>query len=57
MNKIKIGWAERDVTTYGPINIPGFFNMRISKGVVDPVFTTALVVDSGNDMAIFLSIS
>jgi len=56
MNRIKIGWSERDVTTYGPINIPGFFNMRISKGVVDPVYVTALVVDSDDDMAIFLSV-
>ncbi|NLD87465.1 MAG: hypothetical protein GX633_04330 [Clostridiales bacterium] len=53
---LKIGWAERDITTYGPAYIPGFFNMRISRGVIDPVFTTALVVEDGNDIAIFLSV-
>ncbi|NLA84679.1 MAG: hypothetical protein GX854_09205 [Clostridiales bacterium] len=56
MKKLKIGWAERDITTYGPAYIPGHFNMRISEGVIDPLSTTALVVDNGDDMAIFLSI-
>ena len=56
MSNIKIGWAERDVTTYGPAYIPGTFIMRISEGVIDPLSTTALVVDSGDDMAIFLAI-
>jgi hypothetical protein len=56
VSNIKIGWAERDITTYGPAYIPGHFNMRISEGVIDPLSTTALVVDSGDDMAIFLSI-
>ncbi|NLD86959.1 MAG: hypothetical protein GX633_01695 [Clostridiales bacterium] len=56
MGTIKIGWAERDVTPSGPHFIPGHFNMRISVGVMDPITTTALVVDSGDDMAIFLSI-
>lgn len=55
MGSIKIGWASRDVSTDKPINIPGQFHMRISKGVLDPVTTTALVVDNGSDLAIFLS--
>jgi ATP-dependent helicase/nuclease subunit B len=32
MQRIKIGWARRDVSTDKPINIPGQFHMRISKG-------------------------
>lgn len=56
MGKLKIGWAERDVTTYGPSYIPGHFNMRISEGVIDPLSTTALVVEGDADTAIFLSI-
>lgn len=55
MNKILIGWAGRDVSTNGPINIPGQFHMRISKGILDPVTVTALVMDTGEDQAIFLS--
>ena len=55
MNEVKIGWAMRDVSTTEPVNIPGQFHMRISQGVVDPVTVCALVVDNGEDCAIFLS--
>ncbi|MBO4299944.1 MAG: hypothetical protein IKS52_09060 [Clostridia bacterium] len=55
MSQIKIGWASRDVSTDKPINIPGQFHMRISKGVMDPVTVNALVLDDGEDQVIFLS--
>ena len=55
MNEVKIGWAMRDVSTTEPVNIPGQFHMRISQGIVDPVTVCALVVDNGEDCAIFLS--
>ena len=55
MSKLRIGWASRDVSTNAPINLPGQFHMRISRGVLDPVTTTALVLDDGNDQVIFLS--
>ncbi len=55
MNELKIGWASRDVGTDKPINIPGQFHMRISQGISDPVTVTALVVDNGADLVVFLS--
>ena len=55
MKELKIGWASRDVSTDKPVNIPGQFHMRISQGVMDPVTVTALVVDNGTDLVIFLS--
>ena len=55
MEQVKIGWASRDISTTKPVNIPGQFHMRISKGVMDPVTVNALVLDSGEDQAIFLS--
>lgn len=55
MNDLKIGWASRDVSTDKPINIPGQFHMRISQGVMDPVTISALVIDNGADIVIFLS--
>jgi len=55
VNEVKIGWAMRDVSTTEPVNIPGQFHMRISQGIVDPVTVCALVVDNGEDCAIFLS--
>ena len=56
MGKLKLGWGIRDVSTEEPVNIPGQFYMRISKGVADPVYATALAVDDGSDCVIFLSI-
>ena len=55
MSQIRIGWASRDISTTKPINILGQFHMRISKGILDPLTTTALVMDSGDDQVIFLS--
>ena len=55
MNELKIGWASRDVSTDKPINIPGQFHMRVSQGILDPVTVTALVVDNGADLVVFLS--
>lgn len=55
MNRVKIGWACRDISTDKPVNLPGQFHMRISRGVLDPVTVTALVVDSCEDQIIFLS--
>ena len=55
MDELMIGWASRDVSTDKPINIPGQFHMRISQGVLDPVTVTALVIDNGSDVVVFLS--
>jgi hypothetical protein len=56
VHELKIGWASRDITTDKPINIPGQFHMRISQGVMDPVTLTALTIDNGEDLVIFLSV-
>lgn len=55
MSQIKIGWASRDVSTSAPLNIPGQFYMRISKGVMDPVTVTALAVENGGQRVVFVS--
>ncbi|MBN2451503.1 MAG: hypothetical protein JXR77_14015 [Lentisphaeria bacterium] len=55
MNEVKIGWACRDVSTDAPIDIPGQFNIRVSRGVLDPLTVTALVIENGSDMVVFLS--
>ena len=56
MGQMKIGWAKRNVSTDKPVNIPGQFHMRISTGVLDPLFATALVVENGGDLVCFVSI-
>ena len=55
MNTLKIGWASRDVSTDMHLNMPGQFHLRIGKGSLDPITVTALVVDNGEDLVIFLS--
>ncbi len=52
---LKIGWSKRDVSTTEPVSIPGQFHLRISKGIMDPIMLSCLVVDDGNDLVIFLS--
>jgi len=56
MNKLKIGWASRDISTDNPINIPGQFHMRISQGITDPLTANALVIENGSDIVVFVSI-
>ena len=55
MYTLKLGWASRNVSTDKPVNIPGQFPMRISTGVADPLFITALVIENGADIVIFVS--
>ncbi len=55
MNELLIGWASRDVSTDRPVDIPGQFYIRVSEGVLDPVTVTALVIDNGEDLVVFLS--
>jgi len=55
MNNVKIGWSSCDISTEKPINIPGQFHMRISEGILDPLTLTALVIDNGSDLVVFLS--
>jgi len=56
MSQIRLGWASRDVTTDKPIPINGQAYIRISEGIMDPITSTALVVDDGNDCVIFVSL-
>lgn len=55
MNELRLGWASRDVSTDKPVGIPGQFHARVSQGVFDPITLTALVIDNGADLVIFLS--
>lgn len=56
MGTLKIGWARRDITVDKLTDLPGHIVYRFSRGVYDPISCTALVVDGGDDTAIFLSV-
>jgi len=57
MERVKIGWAKREISTDKPVLIPGQMYMRVSEGIQDPLFVTAMCVDGGEgqDKVIFLS--
>ena len=55
MSTVKIGWASRDISSDKPVVISGQAYQRISKGVHDPVTTTAMVIEDG-DVAIMVSV-
>ena len=57
MSTVKIGWAKRDISTNEPVNINGQMYLRISEGIHDPLYVTALCVDGGEgqDAVFFVS--
>jgi len=57
MSTVKIGWAKREISSDKPVSIPGQMYQRISEGIHDPLYVTALCVDGGEgqDKIIFIS--
>lgn len=53
--KLSIGWAQRSITPNGPILMEGQMYPRVSRYVHDPITATALVLDNGEQQAIFVS--
>lgn len=51
---LKIGWAKRDITMPQGVILAGQAHMRVSEGILDPLYVTALTLDDGNDYVIFL---
>ena len=56
MGTLKIGWGIRDISTDLPVMIPGQAHCRVSKGIEDRIYATALVISDGTDDAIFLCV-
>lgn len=54
-NKIKLGWAEVDITPTEKINLAGQFFERITNEVESPITMTALAVESGDEQMILCS--
>jgi hypothetical protein len=53
--KLKIGWAQADITPEEPVAISGQFHARVSKGVRDRITATALVLDTGEEHVVLIS--
>ena len=57
MEQVKIGWAKKEVSINEPVSLACQHHLRISTGIHDPLYVTALAVDggAGQDAVIFLS--
>ena len=52
---IKIGWGRRSLAPDYPVPIQGQFNLRVSLGSYTPVYASCLLLESGGDLAAFVS--
>lgn len=52
---MKIGWGKREFSLDVPCNISGQTHMRVSRGILDPLYITALAIQ-GEDLVVFVSI-
>ena len=55
MSKIKMGWAEVDITPNQKINLAGQFYERVSDVVESRLYATAFALESGEDQMIICS--
>ncbi len=53
--KLKIGWAQADITPEQPVMISGQFHARVSEGAIDPITATALILDAGDEHIVLVS--
>ena len=53
--KLNIGWSQCSITPNGPALMEGQMYTRVSRYVHDPVTATALVLDNGQEQAVFVS--
>ena len=49
--RLKIGWAQADITPDRPVILAGQFHARVSEGVLDPVTATAMAVEAGGGIS------
>ena len=58
MSQLLIGWGRREISTSDPVSIPGQHYIRVSEGIHDPLYATALCLDGGEgqDAVIFCSL-
>ena len=46
---IQIGWGRREISLDEPLRLQGQVFLRISEGIHDPMYATALCVDGEED--------
>ena len=54
--RIKIGWAQTDITPPKPVTVFGQLYMRVSQYIHDPLTASALALDNGEEQVILVSL-
>ena len=54
--KVRTGWASRDITPDRPVLLRGLFNLRVATRVNDPLTRVALAIESQEEQAIVVSV-
>ena len=54
--KMNVGWAQCSITPHQPLLMEGQMYPRVSRYVHDPITATALVLENGEEQAIFVSL-
>jgi len=57
MSRVKMGWGKRCISIDEPVSIPGQMHMRISEGIMDPLYATALCIDGGEGQDVVIMCS
>ena len=53
---LKAGFARIDITPPLGIELVGYYEKRVSDGIIDPLFATAVAFDNGEKKAIVMSV-
>lgn len=53
-NQLKIGWASADITPQETVLVQGQFHARVSEGITDALFATALALDNGETSVVLV---
>ncbi len=55
-HRLLVGWGREEISIHEPVTMVGYGDFRMSYGVQDPLFATALALDDGEDAVIFVSL-
>ena len=53
---LNVGWATQSITPTRPITLHGQLYHRVSSYVHDPIYTTALAIEKGDEQCIMVSL-
>lgn len=55
MSRVKIGWSKKETSIPEGVALFGQMHLRVSEGILDPLYATTLVIDGGEGHVIFVT--